>query len=71
MRVWLGWWTACLQSAPPIFALVIGARVGAERATARKVALLGSSFCVAAAYVWVKRQPDAPTPAIRGSRRRA
>lgn len=84
--------TAILHSATPIFALVLGALIGAERATARKLvalaaglggvalifrselriddsaaafgalAVLGSSFCVAAAYVWVKRQPASVHP---------
>ena len=84
--------TAILQSATPIFALVLGGLIGAERATARKMlalaaglggvalifrselriddggaafgalAVLGSSLCVAAAYVWVKRQPAAVHP---------
>lgn len=77
---------AILQSATPIFALLLACLAGLERATMRKLialgfacagvaiifrsdlrmqgadgvtgalAVLSSSFCVAAAYVWLKRQ---------------
>jgi drug/metabolite transporter (DMT)-like permease len=84
--------TAVLQSATPIFALMLGSAIGLERATLRKVvalaagaagvavifrseirvadpsavlgvaAVLGSSLCVAAAYVWLKRRPVSVHP---------